>query len=212
MAVVQNGRTFFRDATLRDVLNVFPDPAPFFGIEAINGISTYLDSRQPGGPWAVGYTSYNTGTGEGYKYYLIHTETGETRLFAESRNAGIYIQWNPLGDQLYYGIPNDDGQDTTWYELSMADGKHLQLGSDVSPQGAWSPDGSLLALYTEYGDYPLAIWDYRTGIANFYCIPEDGDRGYGGGFWWSPDGEYLAIRMAWLVCASKSLRIFPTCL
>ncbi len=78
----------------------------------------------------------------------------------------------------------------------MADGKHLQLGSDVSPQGDWSPDGSLLALYTEYGDYPLAIWDYRTGIANFYCIPEDGDRGYGGGFWWSPDGEYLAIRMA----------------
>lgn len=196
VAVVQNGRTFFRDATLRDVLNVFPDPAPFFGIEAINGISTYLDSRQPGGPWAVGYTSYNTGTGEGYKYYLIHTETGETRLFAESRNAGIYIQWNPLGDQLYYGIPDDDGQDTTWYELSMADGKHLQLGSDVSPQGDWSPDGSLLALYTEYGDYPLAIWDYRTGIANFYCIPEDGDRGYGGGFWWSPDGEYLAIRMA----------------
>lgn len=195
VAIVQNGRTSFRDATLRDVLNVFPDPAPFYGIGSINGITTSLDSRQPGGPWAVGYTTYSTGIGEGYKYYLIQTETGETRLFAESQYRGISINWHPLGDRLYYGIPTADGEDTVWYELSMADGRHLQIGSDVSPFGDWSPDGSLVALYTDYEDYPLATWDYKTGTANFYCIPEDGDRGYSGGFWWSPDSKYLALRM-----------------
>lgn len=191
-----DGRTYFNNATLRDVLNVYPDPAPFYGIDSINGLPTEFVSREPAGPWAIVSTSYNTGVGTGYKYYLQHTETGEERLFAESKHNRINFSWHPLGGRLYYGIYDEMAKDTFWYELNTVTGTHIELGSDVSPHGKWSPDGSLLALYADYGDYPIATWDYRTGTANFYCIPEDGNRGYGGGFWWSPDSKYLAIRMA----------------
>ncbi|MBK9123741.1 MAG: hypothetical protein IPM16_11570 [Chloroflexi bacterium] len=190
------GQIRFRDGTLRDVLNVFPDPAPFYGIGLINEIpTTAYVSRQPGGPWAVAYTSYSTGISLGYKYYLIDTETGETRLFAEAQGSLMDITWHPLGDRLFYGIPLSNNN-VEWFELSIASGRHVSLGTDIAPYGDWSPDGRLLALYTDYGDYPVATWDFETGTANFYCIPEDGDRGYSGGYWWSPDGEYLAIRMA----------------
>lgn len=192
---VIEGETYFFNATLRDVLNVFPDPAPFYGINPVNDLPTTLISREPAGPWAVVSTTYNTGIGTGYKYYLQHTETGEERLIAERQHQNITLNWHPLGDRLYYGIYDELADETYWYELNVEIGTHIELGSDVSPNGNWSPDGSLLALYTDYGDYPIATWDYRTGTANFYCIPEDGDRGYDGGFWWSPDNKYLAIRL-----------------
>ena len=192
---VIDGETYFYSATLRDVLNVFPDPAPFYGIDSINGLPTELIAREPAGPWALVSTSYNTGIGTGYKYYLQHTETGEERLIAESKHREITFNWHPLGDRLYYGLFDVNFENAVWYEYNVETGTHLELGGDVSPYGDWSPDGSLLALYADYGDYPIATWDYRTGTANFYCIPEDGDRGYSGGFWWSPDNKYLAIRM-----------------
>ena len=192
---IVDGETRYFDAILRDVLNVFPDPAPFYGIDPVNGLPTSLISREPAGPWTLASTTYNTGIGQGYKYYLIHSETGEERLIAESQHQSISFNWHPLGDRLYYGIYDELADDTYWYELNVETGTHLELGNEVSPYGDWSPDGSLLALYTDYGDYPIATWDYRTGTANFYCIPEDGDRGYNGGFWWSPDNKYLAIRL-----------------
>ena len=178
------------------MLNVFPDPAPFYRHDIINGLPTTYYSREPGGPWAIVSTSYNTGIGTGYKYYLQHTETGEERLIAESKHGYLELDWHPLGDRLYYGVPVEDNEYYIWYEYNVETGAHVELGSDISPFGDWSPDGSLLALYTTYDDFPIATWDYRTGTANFYCIPESGDRGYDGGFWWSPDGKYLAIRMA----------------
>ncbi len=73
---VEGGTPAVRSGYLRNVLNVFPDPHAWVPDITINGIPAQFISRQPGGLWAVAVTAYNTGVGEGYKYYLYHTETG----------------------------------------------------------------------------------------------------------------------------------------
>lgn len=183
------GRTVYLPAIIRDVLNVYPDPKPWFAKISINQIATEFISRQPGGPWAVAYTTYNTGLGVGYKYYLYHTETGIYQLFAQSEYNQISIAWHPLGDRLYYRFPND--YPGTTYQVSFPD-----LANRIAANarnGAWSNDGRYVAYSTQSNTQPVGVWDSYTGTERTYCLPETGVRAYGGPFTWSPDGRYLAL-------------------
>src|SRR5262249_34442112 len=68
--------TTYKHDFIRNLMNVFPDPPAWIPEIPINELPAEFVSRQPGGPWAVAYTTYSTGTGLGYKYYLYHTGTG----------------------------------------------------------------------------------------------------------------------------------------
>jgi WD40 repeat protein len=184
------GRTRFVTGYLRDVLNVFPDPPPWIPSVSVNSLPTQIVSRQPGGPWVVAYTSYSTGTHTGYKYYLVHSETGDYQLFAQDHRGQISIDWHPQGDRLFFTFP-DNSLFITTYQVRLPELQAGVLG--VSPGGVWSNDGRYRAFTTRSRTQPVAVWDSFTGAARSYCLPETGARGYSGPFVWSPDSRYLAL-------------------
>jgi WD40 repeat protein len=182
--------TTFRQAYIRDVLNVFPDPRPWVPEVSINELPTELITRQPGGSWAIVSTSYNTGLGQGYKYYLYDTNSDTYQMFAQSNYNTINVYWHPWGDRLFYNFPGEDRPPT--YQVTFPDISHKFLG--YAPSGSWSNDGRYIAYYTNSLSQPIGVWDSQTGQIRTYCLPETGARGYGGSFIWSPDNRYIALQ------------------
>jgi WD40 repeat protein len=174
---------------VRDVLNVFPDPRPWSPNITINGIPAQFISRQPGGLWAVAVTTYNTGIGEGYKYYLYHTETGAYLPFAQ-KEGQIGIDWHPMGDRLFFTIYDNSSPVT--YQLVFPQIVGERLGGYRG--GVWSNDGRYRIFSTDRRDQPIAVQDSLTGDTRTYCLPETGARQYGGPFTWSPDDRYVALQ------------------
>lgn len=183
--------TTFKQAFIRDVLNVYPDPKPFIPEISVNELPTQLVARQPGGNWIVVSTTYNTGVGQGYKYYLYDTTSGNYQMFAQSRSSAISVYWHPWGDRLFYNFAEDNMRAT--YQVSFPDMKNQFLG--YAPNGDWSNDGRYIAYYTGSFSQPIGVWDSETGQIKTYCLPETGARGYGGGFVWSPDNRYVALQV-----------------
>jgi hypothetical protein len=168
----------------------------------INTLPVQVISTQPqGGSLAVVAMTFNTGVGEGYRYFLYDRETGETQYLArqDAYSGGISIEWNPTGGFMYYTIPYH----TDWYVYDVAMHEHRVLGE--LPRGAWSRDGRWrVSNYTpsneEYtarfeAGQPipnLSIWDSVTGLMRRYCVPDVYGMD-GVGLYWSPDSRYLAF-------------------
>ena len=188
--VTVDGNTTFREGYLRDVLNVFPDPAPWFPTVTINEIPAQLISRQPGGPWSVVYTTYSTGTALGYKYYLYNTGTSEYQLFAQNIGDEINTYWHPTGDRLYYHFPGRINPLN--YQVAFPEVNNRLLGPDHG--GTWSNDGRYRAFRTDSRAQPIGVWDSWTGASRTFCLPETGARQYQGPFTWSPDNHYIALQ------------------
>ncbi|GAB4508434.1 MAG: hypothetical protein OHK0046_00790 [Anaerolineae bacterium] len=192
--VERNGQRFQVRALQRDILGVFPDPAPWVPEIFINEIPASLVSRQPGGPWAVAYTTYSTGIGPGYKYYLYNTETREYIFFARiGDNTGqLTVNWSALGEAMYYFYPTLSGASPVWYKVDMAtlEGRLLQS----LRTGKRSNDGRFVAYSTSSRTQPFAIYDWETGLTRTYCIPETGARTFSGTITWSPDNRYVALQ------------------
>ncbi len=186
-----SGELTYRNGYLRDVLNVFPDPDAWFPEVTINTLPAQLVSRQPAGVWAIAYTTYNTGTGTGSKYYLYNTETGAYVQFAQVEGSGIYLDWHPLGDRLFYWFNTDSLQPVT-YQISFSGLENQVIGQTSS--GVWSNDGRYRVYSTDSRSQPIAVWDSQTGATTRYCLPETGARLYGGPFTWSPDSQYIALQ------------------
>ncbi len=186
----EDGTSYDDFGYLRDVLNVFPDPRPWIPRIVINGIPAEFISRQPGGPWAVAYTTYYTGTGEGYKYYLYHTETGAYMPFAQDEYYALSIVWHPLGDRLFFRLNSRDNSPT--YQITFPEIISQILGDN--PGGVWSNNGHYRIYSTRSRAQPIAVQDSLTGHMRTYCLPETGARLYGGPFTWSPDNRYVALQ------------------
>ncbi len=186
--------TTFKQAFIRDVLNVYPDPKPWIPEVSINELPTQLVARQPGGNWIVVNTIYNTGVGQGYKFYLYDTTTGAHQLFAQSRSNAINVYWHPWGDRLFYNFPEDDNAMRATYQVTFPNMSNQFLG--YAPGGDWSNDGRYIAYNTESLSQPIGVWDSVTGQIKTYCLPETGARGYGGSFVWSPDNRYVAMQVS----------------
>ena len=184
----------YKQAFIRDVLNVYPDPKPFIPEVSINKLPTQLVARQPGGNWIVLSTAYNTGVGQGYKFYLYDTTTAKYQLFAQSRTNSINVYWHPWGDRLFYNFPEDNNSMRATYQVSFPTMTNQFLG--YAPTGNWSNDGRYIAYNTNSLSQPIGVWDSETGQTKTYCLPETGARGYGGAFVWSPDNQYLAMQVS----------------
>jgi len=182
----------YKQAYIRDVLNVYPDPKPFIPEITINELPTQLVARQPGGNWIVVSTTYNTGLGTGYKFYLYDTTTDQYQLFAQSRTSAINVYWHPWGDRLFYNFTDDNNSMRATYQISFPSMTNQFLG--YAPGGEWSNDGRYVAFNTGSASQPIAVWDSETGQIRSYCLPETGARGYGGSFIWSPDNQYIALQ------------------
>ncbi len=187
-----SGATTYRNAYLRDVLNVFPDPRPWIPEVSINTLPTELVSRQPAGPWAVVFTTYNTGTGTGSKYYLYHTETGQYHQFAQAEGASVNTQWHPYGDRLFYSFNDSNTVRQLTYQIDLGGIRNQRLGQ-IS-EGVWSNDGRYRVYATSSRAQQIAVWDSYTGHTRTYCLPETGARLYEGPFTWSPDSRYIALQ------------------
>ncbi len=186
--------TTFKQAYIRDVLNVYPDPKPWIPEVSINELPTQLVARQPGGNWIVVDTTYNTGVGQGYKFYLYDTTTGAYQLFAQSKSNEINVYWHPWGDRLFYNFPEDNDTIRATYQVTFPDMTNQFLG--YAPSGDWSNDGRFIAYNTQSLSQPIGVWDSKTGQIKTYCLPETGAREYGGSFVWSPDNRYVALQVS----------------
>ena len=183
------GTPYYRQGYVQDVLGVYPDPRPYFTDVTINRLAATFVSRQPAGVWAVVYTVYNNGIGEGTKYYLFNMETGAYVQFAENRSGLIDSFWHPYGDRLFYSFPNSDDR----YQIVFPEMENQIRGA--SPGGTWSGDGRLRVYNNDSAAYPVGVWDSVTGRNRVYCLPGTGGQGYSGEFYWSPDDRYVALLM-----------------
>lgn len=181
-------------ALQRDILGVFPDPEPWIPEIVINEIDATLVSRQPGGPLALAYTTFSTGVGTGYKYYIYNIETGESQYFAriDDNTGELFSTWHPQGDRLFYYYPPPPNTAPVWYQIDTRDDTHRLLGDFIS--GTWSTEGRYVAYRTNRRTQPIAVYDSESGLTRTYCIPETGARLYEGDFNWSPDSRYLALQ------------------
>jgi hypothetical protein len=187
---LENGTPTSRFGYIRDVLNVFPDPPPWIPDITVNSIPAEFISRQPGGPWAVVSTTYNTGNSEGYKYYLYHTETRAYMQFAQDEYYTISIDWHPMGDRLLFRLNSSNNSPT--YQVAFPDIVSQVVG--FSPGGVWSNDSRYRVFSIDSRAQPVAVFDSLSGQTRTYCLPETGARLYSGPFTWSPDNRYIALQ------------------
>lgn len=175
---------------VRDVLNVYPDPAllPSTLSLRVNGIPSTVVAQQPGGLWVVLETTYGTGTGYGYRYYLHRLGTEDMILFAQHPQYTASFRWIGYGEGIYFyfNTPNPFEPE---YEVVIPTGE-TRSGRGVQV-GALSPDGARLAYTTssDPGRRYMTIQEVTTGARVTYCLPNIGSANTP---LWSPDGRYLA--------------------
>jgi hypothetical protein len=159
-------------------------------------------SRQPYGTLELLAESFSGGT----RYYLRDTKTGQAALFAQG---DLIWAWQPAGRFLYY----QDYADGITYIYDTLTDTHTRLGNYPLPQGTWSPDGHMIANWTNVnsgeigrvlmnGDLParLYVWNTDTGLFYYYCLPELGQLSLNGtALVWSPDSRYLAFTVSGLL-------------
>ncbi|MBI5960175.1 MAG: hypothetical protein HY866_15650, partial [Chloroflexi bacterium] len=183
-------------------------PTPFMPLPGItvNELYTETITSQPdSGQLALVRTSFNTGQGTGYKYYIYDRETGTAEYFARLASSGsneLDAVWHPLGKALYYRYPDLDD----WYIFDPVMHQHRLLG--VFPDGDWSREGLYrVDWYTMPPDEAeareeagllipkLSVWDSDTGLTRRYCIPGTAAYSFGGTpLVWSPDSRFLVFR------------------
>lgn len=186
------GYTYYVYAIRRDILGVFPDPAPYIPEQAVNEIQARLENRQPGGPLAVVTTSFSTGIQAGSKYYIYNTETGAYSYFARvADEPGLSFEWHPQGDRLFYAYYTPSSEPVVWYQYTAADDTHYLL--ENLPSGEWSQDGRYAAAPSPRQQRSITVWDSHTGLTRRYCLPETEAAPYQGPIRWSPDSRYLAL-------------------
>jgi hypothetical protein len=179
----------------RDILGVFPDPDPIVIQNiVINGIVAERVMDISASVWSVARIPFSTGTSIIYQYYLYNTETAEWVMFA--RVAGMGLAHDGLGTRLFYTFQQVNRQ-SVWNQIMLdtvsADGYQANRLSSFG-EGIWSLRVRYRISATGNSAYPIQLWDSQQGIIRNYCIPETGARLYGGGFLWSPDHRYVALR------------------
>ena len=195
VVVEENGEEVRKTALQRDILGVFPDPDPWIPEISINTLPTTIVSRQPGGDYLIARTTFSTGVGPGYKYYLYNIETEEAIYFARLTDYPadeLRVAWHPLGERVFYYYPPPPGSRPVWYQIDLPSEENRLL--DYLPSGVWSNDARYRVFNTNRRTQPIAVWDSETGLTRTYCLPETGARFYEGTFTWSPDSRYIALR------------------
>lgn len=178
-----------------------PDPVRIIGLDA-----EVIAEQPDGGPLVVARLRFNTGSNDGYMYYLYNRDTGTADYFArlaEYPDNTLSTSWHPLGDALFYVYPDGDK-----YVYDVATGEHRRL--DYPSSGVWSPDGRYMATWISLsGDErqerldaglplpKLAVWDRDTGLTRRACIPDMGEVDPSARLTWSPDSRYLVFQ-TWL--------------
>jgi len=184
----------WRNYINRDILGVTPDPDPIL-IEdiIINNILTQRVFDISASEWAVARIPFSTGTSLTYQYYLFNLQTKDWVMFA--KRPSIQFGQDALGTRLFYSYSTTSRRIWNQIELdSVTTEGYVANELPVFSTGAWSLDGRYRIASTDNRAYPIQIWDSQTGLIRRYCIPETGTRFYDGGFLWSNDHRYVALR------------------
>jgi WD40 repeat protein len=159
----------------------------------VNQLSTEVVSQQPGGPMAIVRTSFNTGSGTGYKYYTYNRATGSWAYFARTNDVdaqGPYnFIWSPLGDRLYY-------QQLTLKQAEADGGIALVstetfAGPPATPTAGPSPTPAAVGQQATASPF---VDDTVTSSPWYVFNPATGEHAYLGIFpngAWSQDGRYI---------------------
>ena len=185
----------YRSYINRDILGVFPDPEPIL-IEdiVINNIVAEPVYTISGSEWVVARIPFSTGTGLIYQYYLYNTATHEWVMFA--RQEGINFSQDALATRLFYNYDTRSFA-AVWNQIyldSVSAAGYVANQLPAYGSGTWSINGRYRIGRTDNRAYPLQLWDSQTGLVRQYCLPETGARLYEGGFLWSNDHRYVALR------------------
>jgi WD40 repeat protein len=152
-------------------------------------ISTYRNVPSLDGRYTANTETYGTLT-------LIDNSVGVGIILSEIRQGDAY--WSPDSRWLaYIELDTNNNQSLTLYNVDTSERvsspvvREMNIGT---PLIAWSPDGSRIAL-TEITDL---MYNYSTVL--IYTVPELAithtfatEAAFGESYW-SPDGNYLAVR------------------
>ncbi len=181
-------------------------PTPQPQINELN--STQIIAVQPlEQRYALASTSFNTGRGLGFKYYIIDAQTDEVTYFArrdsQTQDNSINYRWDERGRYLFYRF--FDTQDE-WFVFDAASARHYRYGERL-PNGLRSREGRYLAEWGQPDSEEirerreaglpipqLRVWDTQTGLLRRYCIPETNDANINTPLDWSPDSRYLTFQ------------------
>lgn len=163
----------------------------------INNLPTQLISIQPiQRQWAVLSVAFDTGTQEGWRYYLLNTGTGESSYFARvDTGRPLTIRWTPDGSSMFYQVEQDDST----YLFRPQEQSHWRLGLGFYPldSGVWSRDARYQARWilrdTPTLETLLQVWDSQTGSLREYCVPDLVQVGQEQALFWSVDGGYVVF-------------------
>ncbi|MCA9882500.1 MAG: hypothetical protein KC708_06000 [Anaerolineae bacterium] len=168
-------------------------------------LPTTIVSVQPvSQEWALVWTPYDGAYAQGRKYYMYHYPTQTFSYFLRTIGTSLDSTWHPTGDVLYYRPPDQDD----WFVFDTTSQTHSVWGEIYN--GERSPDGTLRMVWYNIPDAnerqqrllnqellpKLQLWNSQTGELRRYCLPETGQRTFGGvPLLWSPDNRYVAFRV-----------------
>jgi hypothetical protein len=171
---------------------------------SINELSTEVVEWQPlQNQYAVVRTSFNTGRGTGYRYFIYDAVADEPIYLARfaDESSNMEFVWHPLGTMLWYRYPGE----REWYSFNP-DNREQRIFGEL-PNGTWSPDYRYLlnSYHLETDELEeriengqpvpnLQLWDSQTGATRLYCLPEFEREGLQSQPYWSPDNRYLAFQ------------------
>ncbi len=180
-------------------------PTPLPRINELN--STQILAVQPlEQRYSLASTSFNTGRGTGFKFYIMDAQTGAVAYFARrdalSQDNGIDYRWDGRGRYLFYRF--FDARET-WYVFDASSARHYIYGERL-PSGLRSRDGRYLVEWGQPDSEEirerreaglpipqLRVWDTQTGLLRRYCIPQTNDANINAPLDWSPDSRYLTF-------------------
>jgi hypothetical protein len=166
-----------------------------------NELFTSVVSEQSGivNRYTIVRTSFNTGRGEGYRYFLYDREDESFTYFSrlgDTPAGEMDFNWHPFGKVLYYRYPDNP----LWYAFLPESEQFVVMGEEL-PSGSYSRDARYRIDNYSFPSEErqarrdagipipnLQIWDSETGATRLYCVPHFQSIQSSGD--WSPDGRY----------------------
>ena len=139
------------------------------------------------------------GTWKGRGFHVWNAVSGELEHESLEDMEGVTVAFSPDGEFLLAGTVEEYilYRVSTWEPVRAHE--RPPTTSSTGGSGAFSPDGSLLAL--KMAHYRVSLFDMRTG--ELLATLESPERSAPGGLGFSPDGRYLAA-----ACSDNTIQLW----
>ncbi|KAA3642957.1 MAG: hypothetical protein DWQ07_20760 [Chloroflexi bacterium] len=130
------------------------------------------------------------------RIWVADADTGETvRLFANTQKIGYGPSFSPDGSRLAYF----DGAEGLIMVLNLESGEEISLPTSLGVVGSWSPDSARMVYSdTRIADRQAVGLVYLADFATQDILTILGEGGVSGDYGfveWSPDGEWLLVKV-----------------